>query len=239
MLLQEVFDQLACAELNNISVVDQASKMILPEEYGKVATAINAGLTQLHTRFLLRKGIIKVHVHEDREVYELTPARMATVAEGITVDRYIERDATFRGDLLKINGIRDECGHDLPINQRTRGYSVAENNYNTIQLVPGHHGCYRPKELLIEYRQNHKMIPAYCDGLDPESYGLTLPRTHLWALCLFVAGRMHYPVGLQDATYSGNSFMALFNSECDRLDFGGFQLQESTVNEGIRLKGFP
>jgi len=239
MLLQEVFDQLACAELNNISVVDQSTKMILPQEYGKVATAINAGLTQLHTRFLLRTGVLYVVLHKDREVYQLKTNRMIGEDGIATIDRYIRRTGDFKDNLLKINSVFDDRGYELRINEKTRHLNVIESSYDTIQLVPGRHDCYYPGVLKIEYRQNHKMIPAFCDGLDPECYGLTLPRSHLWALCLFVAARMHIPVGLQDATYSGNSFMALFNAECDRLDMGGFQLQTSSANEGVLLKRFP
>lgn len=239
MLLQEVFDQLCVAELNNISVVDQVTKQINPEDYRKVATAINAGLTQLHTRFLLRKGILDLELQPDVETYQLA-TRNFIPANGVAVGaKCIVPTVDFRDNLLKIQQVITDCGRELSINNHSTFFSVQETSLDTIVVPSNLYHDHKVRKLRIVYRQNHKMIPACCDDLDPECYGLTLPRSHLWALCLFVAARMHIPIGLQDATYSGNSFMSLFGAECDRLDITGIQVKDIGVSEGIVRKGFP
>lgn len=239
MLLQEVFDQLACAELNNISVVDQVTKKIQPEDYQKVATAINAGLTQLHTRFLLRKGQLDLELQPDVTTYQLT-SRNFIPADGVAVGtKCIWPAADFRDNLLKIQQVFDNEGRELSMNNHSTYFSVQETSMDTIVVPDNLYHKHDVRKLRIVYRQNHKMIPTCCDDLEPDCYGLTLPRTHLWALCLFVAARMHIPIGLQDATYSGNSFMALFGAECDRLDITGMQVKDIGVSEGVVRKGFP
>jgi hypothetical protein len=228
MLLQEVFDQLACAELNNISVVDQSTKQINPEDYRKVATAINAGLTALHTRFLLRKGELTVKLQPGATWYKLVKRNPAVVA-----------DTDFRDNLLKVQQVFTNCGRELSMNNHTDCWSVSESSYDTIKVPLDLQDKHNVTELRVVYRQDHKMIPTMCDDIEPDCYGLTLPRSHLWALCLFVASRMHIPIGLQDATYSGNSFMALYNAECDRLQTTGLEVVDIGVNYGVVRKGFP
>lgn len=239
MLLQEVFDQLCVAELNNISVVDQVTKKINPADYAKVATAINAGLTQLHTRFLLRKGELDVQLHPDVRTYQLAARNMVATDGEASATKYVWPSTDFRDNLLKIQQVFDDCGRELSMNNHSSYLSVSETAIDTIVVPENLYDKHNVRKLRIVYRQNHKMIPTCCDDLEPDCYGLTLPRSHLWALCLFVAARMHIPIGLQDATYSGNSFMSLFGAECDRLEITGIQVKDIGVSEGIVRKGFP
>lgn len=239
MLLQEVFDQLASSELNNIYVVDQVTKTILPDKYATVTTAVNAALTQLHTRFLLRTGELTVELHPKQTVYPLQ-SRCMIGKDGIPTDtKFLHPSADFRDNLLKIQQVFDDKGQELGINNHSDYFSVRESSYDTLVVPIDFFDKRDVKTLRVVYRQNHKMIPTCCDGIEPDCYGLTLPRTHLMALCLYVAARMHVPIGLQDATYSGNSFMALYEQECSRLEQSGMQMSYIAVSEGVLRKGFP
>lgn len=239
MLLTEVFDQLAVSELNNLCVVDQTTKQIDPEMYGRVSVAINAALTALHTRFLLRTGKITVVLQPGQSEYKLHPSRMVGKDGVISNTKYIRPAPDFIGTLLKIQEVKDNCDRILAMNNGTTFYNVNETALDVLDVPTQLYDCHQVRELHVTYRQDHKQIPVHCDGLDPECYGLTLPRSHLWALCLFVAARMHLPVGLQDATYSGNSFMALYNTECTRLESQSLQIVGLGASEGVVRKGFP
>lgn len=239
MLLQEVFDQLASSELNNIYVVDQETKTILPDKYATVIAGVNAALTQLHTRFMLRTGELKIALHPKQTVYPLQ-SRCLIGKDGIPTDtKFMYPSADFRDNLLKIQQVFDDKGQELGLNNHTDYYSVRESSYDTLVVPIDFFDKHNVKELRVVYRQNHKMIPTCCDGIEPDCYGLTLPRTHLMALCLYVAARMHVPIGLQDATYSGNSFMALYEQECNRLEQSGMQMSAIAASEGVLRKGFP
>lgn len=239
MLLKEIFDQLAVSELNNLQVVDQTTKEIDPGMYGKVSVGINAALTALHTRFLLRTGKIVVVLQPGQTTYKLDKARMVGKDGLVSNTKYIRPAPDFIGTLLKIQEVKSDCGRILSMNTGTDWFNVTETALDTIEVPTQLYDKHDVKELHITYRQDHKQIPTCCDDLDPECYGLTLPRSHLWALCLFVASRMHLPVGLQDATYSGNSFMSLYNTECTRLEYQSLQIVGLAANEGVVRKGFP
>lgn len=239
MLLQEVFDQLATAELNNIYVVNQATKELDPAMYSRVATVINGALTTLHTRFLLRTGRLVLELDPAITTYQLSSRFMQGKQVKAGTPQYLKPAPDFKDNLLKVHEVTDDCGRKYGINNGTDYFSVHETAYDTFMVSPELYEKHKVRELTIHYRQNHKMIPAKCDGLDPECYGLTLPRTHLMALCLHVASRLHQPIGLQDGTYSANSFAVMFNQECARLDGETLHLTQIAVSEGVLRKGFP
>lgn len=245
MLLKEVFDQLACAELNNISVVDQQTKEIDPESYQRVVTAINAGLTEIHTRALLKQGVLKVKLIPGQELYSLE-RRYNISATKPDPRQFITAVPPFADDLLKVHevkGVVHEPGFEkqvvFTINGGTDRFNVEMPQYNQLWVPEKVQTEQKVTELTVSYRKNHKMLSPCADGIDPECVGLTLERSYLWALCLFVAARMHMPVGLQDATYSGNSFMAQFSQEMVQLQNSGMDLSNMQYNTGKRRKGFP
>ena len=237
--LSEVFKQLQTNELNNISVVNQATKEIDPLQYSNVISAINAGLTQLYTRFLLRLGTAKIVLIPDQELYQLDTRYIMTGKGKEPEKQFIMPSPPFSGGLLKIHQVIDDKGRELGLNNHSDYLSVQTPAYDTLFVPAELQSKDKVTTLKVVYRQNHKAIPSCVDAIDPEYYGLSLEPSHLWALCLFVAGRMHYPIGLSDATYSGNSFMALYEKECQRLETTGLEISQIAVNEGIWRKGFP
>lgn len=245
MLLKEVFDQLECAELNNISVVDQSTKEIDPAQYKRVVTAINAGLTEIHSRVLLKQGFMTVKLIEGQELYTLDKKFNVSLVKP-DPSQFIISNPPFANDLLKVHEIRANL--DVPgwsreitlgINNGDERYNIEMPAYNQIYVPAKFSGDHRVSELKISYRKNHKMLPTCDNDIDPECVGLTLERSYLWALCLFVAARMHMPVGLQDATYSGNSFMAQFSQELAQMSNAGLDLSNISHNYGKTRRGFP
>jgi hypothetical protein len=245
MLLKEVFDQLACAELNNISVVDQTTKEIDPGQYRQVVTAINAGLTEIHSRVLLRQGMLTVKLIPGQELYTLDKAYNVSASKP-DPKQFITAVPPFANDLLAVHEVKAkvyEPGFEkevvLGLNNGSDYYNVEMPSYNQLFVPAKLQSEQKITELLVSYRKNHKMLATCDNDIDPECVGLTLPRSYLWALCLFVAARMHTPVGLQDATYSGNSFMAQFAQELAQMQISGLSLSNIQVNEGVWRKGFP
>ena len=55
MKLREIFEHLAYSELSQLNVGDTSLGLINESNYDKVLSAVNLGLTALHTRFCLKK----------------------------------------------------------------------------------------------------------------------------------------------------------------------------------------
>ena len=69
MKLSEIFLTLADSEVSNLGFVDNGE--ILPESLPKILRAINLGLVDMHTRFLLRKKRITVDLVPDQMQYTI------------------------------------------------------------------------------------------------------------------------------------------------------------------------
>lgn len=69
MKLSEIFMSLADSEVSNLGFVENGA--ILPESLPKILRAINLGLADLHTRFLLRKKRIAVDLVPDQLQYTI------------------------------------------------------------------------------------------------------------------------------------------------------------------------
>lgn len=69
MRLSDIFMALSSGELANLNLT-QGSK-ILPEKLPIVLHMINLGLTDLHTKFILKKNLVKIAIEPTKETYEI------------------------------------------------------------------------------------------------------------------------------------------------------------------------
>lgn len=69
MKLSEIFMTLADSEVSNLGFVENGE--ILPESLPKILRAINLGLADIHTRFLLRKNRVTVDLVPDQMQYTI------------------------------------------------------------------------------------------------------------------------------------------------------------------------
>lgn len=70
MKLSDIFYTLGDSELSNLSLVENGE--ILPDKLPKVLRAINLGLADLHTRFLLRKNVVDISLVPEQTQYTIT-----------------------------------------------------------------------------------------------------------------------------------------------------------------------
>lgn len=102
MKLIEIFNHLTYGELSQLSLGGTVNGEIPEAKYLALISSINLGLTALHTRFYLKEGQLKFVVS----------------GEGATYD--LERD-----DILKIEQVFTEEGHELGVNDYTDPYTLS------------------------------------------------------------------------------------------------------------------
>lgn len=199
MKLMTVFSQLETSELNQLSCVDQATGKIKPEKYQAIVDVMNQGLVDLHTRFKLRVGTVTVPIDPTVAQYDLS-----------------KFDPHVKGRFLQLHDVRDEHNRVLP----TGGYGGHNINFvtNMQMVVPENlRTVYPIKQVVVQYRSLPQKVGDCYGDIDPECVDVDLPVSYMWALCLYIASRLHTPVGLQDGTYRTNAFLGLFQAECNRL----------------------
>lgn len=220
MRLSTIFSQMETTELNQLSCVDTTTKKIKPDKYQGIVDVMNQGLVDLNTRFKFKINVVTVPIVSDVAVYDLT-----------------KFSAEVKGTFMQLHSVKDEHGSPLSVNTFTpRGVNfrsamimeVPEYLRKTVDL----------KQVTVEYRALPRKIQDCFGEIDPEMIDVDLPPMYVWALCLYVASRLHTPVGLQDGTYRTNAFLGLYNAECNRLDDEGFDLEEVVDNNQHRSGGW-
>lgn len=241
MKLSEVFEHLQYGELSNLGLVDKATGVIPDSVYPKILSSVNLGLSELHKRFVLKKGIMRLELQPDQTLYPLLRKHQvgAKVITGVT--QYILNDGmNYNGDLLKIEKVTTDKGLVLGLNDTTSIRSVSTPQADVLYVSGVLQRTLKPSILTIEYRKGVKPIVLCDDGFDNLCVDVPLPDTHLMALLYFVASRLHNPIGFSQATmHEGNNYAAKFEAECLSLDFLNLRVDDVAVNHRSERNGWP
>jgi len=240
MKLRDVLNTMASGELSNLSLFNEQG-VLKPEHYSKLTTSINLGLTDLHTRFLLKLGSITLNLQAGQTVYPLKPMyQVGNRAPAGTV-QFIEAGETkLKDNLLKVQQVFDDCGHELGLNDHDARRGVSTTTFNVLTVPECLQKDYGVGKVSVSYRMNALPIRECFGELDIDAIEVDLDYSHLWALCLFVASRVHNPSGFgTGGVHEGNNYYGKYIAECDRLDAANMRLDYVADNVKGRQKGFP
>lgn len=251
MTLEDIYDQLAYGELKNVvfgrrldedqGIEGDHMKQILPH--------VQLGLTDLHKRFLLREETTYVDLQDGQSDYWLTLDFAAQNSKSKEAVKYIAdtADNLFTGNLHKVEQLWGTyCSEDyrVPLNRIDRKDGVRTPQYNKI-IVPTDTTdapwLLETTQLKVIYRADHPPIREAYANAAPSQVEISLPPTHLWALCLFIASRTHNPVGISGNTdfHEGNNYAAKYEVEIARLKGHGFQIDTDVDgSEKFDRRGF-
>ena len=243
MKLQEVFDQLKGSELSQLSIGGQDQGVINEKNQFIVVNAINLGLSNLHTRFNLKEGSLKLLLIPGKYQYFLKSAYVLDNPESNEKVRYIE--GSFADDLAKVEGVFTESNYELELNTR-RKYSCATPNTLCITVpapivdqdidIPSY---LQTDALNIVYRANHPKIgPDEFGDFDLDEIEVDLPYPYLEPLLYFVASRVHHPVGLAGDTQMGASYFAKYEQACQRLQMSNVAVDQGAGNDRLIRNGW-
>lgn len=243
MNLKEVFDQLAYGELSQLSIGQGDNGSIAPKDYDRMIGHVNLALTALYKRFYLKKGSFQLSLQPEVYTYSLKSKNAVSRSRtGEDATHYIvdTRTSRFSNDILKVERVWVP-GFELPLNDLADPYTVSTPNATTLVFPKDivDQVLSLPTELKtlvynVDYRANHVAIEPDGITLDPEDVELELPATHLEALLLNIASRVHTPVGMPpNQANLGNTYFAKYEKACQDLEEKNFQIDR--VNQEDRL----
>ena len=209
MKLKDVFEQLSYGELAQLSLGGEQG-VIDESNYQRVMASINLGLTDLHSRFLLKEGRTTVTLQTGQISYVLT-----------------------QEDLLRIERVYDGEGTELSLNaggntQAAEYRGCTTPNHKTLVVPPAVTG-----PVTVVYRANHPLLVKELGYYDANAVEVELPQSHLNALLLFVASRIMNPIGLNQQFHDGNNYWAKYEAACQLLLDQNFRVDQS--EENLRL----
>ena len=248
MTLQEIFDQLTHGELSQISIGGAEQGKIDKKNYAAIINHINLALSTIYKRFSLKQGRVLLGLVPGKTRYEIHNKFAQSNVDSEELVKYL-RDSQdpYRNDLLKIERVLTEDGHDLVLNDETTPYALLTPNYKTLlvplDIVERKQGL--PDELKtgvldLVYRANHhKLILKDEWGVDYfDELEVELPDAYLEALLYFVASRINNPIGMTNEFHAGNSYSAKYEQECARLEMLNLEVDQGYQNTRLRAGGW-
>lgn len=247
MNLKEVFDQLTFGELSQLAIGGYDVGAIQPKNYDKMVAHTNLGLAALYKRFNLKEGRLTVSIQLGRFTYPINSKYAVSSRFSREPVRYIMDStvAPFTDDINKIERVYAQTGYEFSLNDEADVYSMFTPTATTLRVpevvVTGSVDMpdeIKTEELEVVYRASHPKIIG--DGLDlePEEVSLELPESHLEALLLFIAGRIHTPTGMSNETNMGNTYAAKYEQECMRLEQLNLRVDQFSQPDRIARNGW-
>lgn len=247
MKLQEIFDHLKAGEFSQLNfgagqgIVDEDDTTML-----KVLSHVNLGLTDLFTRFELRRRRLQLTLQAGQTSYLLT-SKHSVNGRGSVDPKYIIDTTTdpFRDDVLLVSQVFTDGNFELPLNRLDVPYSLLTSAMNRIEVPLSivERSLALPSTLItagltVVYRANHATLNPNVGAFDPERLEIELPASHMTALLYFVASRANNPVGLGQEFNAGNTYAAKYEVECLRLKSDGMEIQQRGNESRFAARGF-
>lgn len=247
MKLQEVFDQLTHGELSQLSIGGNEPGYILPANYGRIMPHVTLGLTALYKRFHLKEGRLTLEFDGTRTVYPISSKFAVTSRSSRESVRYIKDSvsAPFKDDILKIEKVCTEAGYEFGLNDESDHYSLFTPTSTSLRVpisiaeqAIGLPDDLKSPQVEVVYRANHPVLNIDPEDIEPDGIDLELPYTHLQALLLFIASRVHTPTGMTNETNMGNVYYQKYEAECLQLEFTNLRVDQGSQNTRLVRNGW-
>lgn len=225
MTLQDIFDQLTYGELSQLSIGGGEVGAITEANYGRVIAHINLALTALYKRFNLK---------EDSTRVVLIPGTLAYTTS--VVAPY----------LLKIERVLTDSEFEMSLNDKSDAYSVHTPTASALKVpadivnqVIDLPEQYKTTGLTVVYRANHPRITQGLGYFDPKRVHLQLPETHMEPLLMYVASRVHSPMGTgQFEGQAGNAYYGKYEAACQAIETSNLKVDQGSQSTRLRDNGW-
>lgn len=235
MNLNQLFTDLALGELSNLSMAE--NNTIIPAKRPQIVTHANAGLLELHSKFVLKEKDMIIEMREGVTNYHLLKRyAMSQYDETNPPDRwnlpYIIDTVgePFPEDVLKILSVYNSFGQKMPLNDLEDPMSVFNPQSTVLQVpfpIPG-------QALTLEYQARHEIL----DHCDCEAE-IILPEVLRGALRSYIASKVYMHMNTQENTAKGQEHSINFETACvDVVEKDLVSSSSSTTNVRFHKRGW-
>lgn len=232
MNIQTILENSLAGELQNTNLQGLNKDGVSPEKLKQYIHILNAGLTDLHTRFFLKKEAVTLKLKSGVRAYTLSLQNAVSQGNPNAPIQDSEQ-LPFKDNVLEVleayrNGSRV-------------GIGVAGGVYITTPQSIYVDGSIQDAEVLeLVYKANHVSIPSTA----PTTTEVVLPPSHLQALYYYIGARIMTPqtTGLAmiegRAFHEGSYYMKQYEDECTRLALNGIDADSMDVVSLFHQRGF-
>ena len=227
MKLSEIYTQLTHGELSQLHIGGGEAGEISAANSDKVLSHVNMALAALHKRFLLREERIDVQLMAGRTTYPLHSKYAVMTRQSRELERPLldTKDNPFLDNILKVERVLTDKGYELGLNDENDPYAIQTPSMSTLRVPVGivtptseTPSEYRTERLQVMYRANHPLLTEENGADFPEDCEVDLPYSHLEPLLLYIASRVHNPVGMSENYHAGDSYAMKYEQACQLLE---------------------
>lgn len=247
MKLSKIFELLTQGELSQVFVGGTEAGQILEKNYRSMGNNVFLGLTALYKRFNLKFNTLEVQLMPGIYTYPLLQRFAVNDQYSKEPVRFILDSPTdkFKGDILKVWGVKTQAGNGLVMNDYMDGLAVESTALNVIRvpMVIADKGIdlpdyYKTDRLSVTYVANHTQFVPDVGYFDPQLTEIELPESHMQALLYYIASRVSNPIGMSAEFHAGNNWAARYEDECRLLEARGNQIDRAGKVDVIRRGGW-
>lgn len=238
MKLSEIFSQLAYGELSQLSLVDHDTGLVPASKQAAMVAHTNLALSALYKRFNLKENRLRFKLVANQMNYPLT-------SQGDVLFQNNDNGEEFADDLLKVEQVLTAEGKELGLNNSADPYACVTPSATLLRvpLVVVNQGPDLPDRLKtygleVVYRANHPLILYNGAGFSPSRIEVELSASYLEPLLLFIASRVHNPIGMTQEFHAGNSYAAKYEQACARLESDGLEVDQGSQNTRAYRNGW-
>ena len=235
MQLSDIFSQLSFGELSQLSIGGANAGVIDASNYPNAVAHVNMGLNALYSRFPLKEGRLTFNLQPGRTLYPLDTRE----------DTDFTGNDDFLDDVIKVEKVFTAEGVEMSVNDGADFYSCHTPSA-TVLRVPYdlvNAGTDLPSELVtsalkVAYRASHPLIVVNGAGFNPAYVTVELPYSYLQPLLLFIASRIHNPIGMTNEFNAGNNYAAKYEKACQQLEQLGLRIDQGSQNTRLQRNGW-
>ena len=210
MRVSAFINKLTNTTLRNLGITESVTSRALNSEYrDEIIEYINSGLLELYNKFQLKVDSLFIELQEGKTRYPLTSEHNMSNWHEPDREKYIWKTTSdsFTDDLVKVLGVFDHSGVEVPLNDPNALISVYTPEYNILQ-IPTHF----PIQILsVSYQCRHAIVSNDDDEI-------TLPDSLYDCLAYYVAAQatsnMNSEGGIQNAT----KYSQLYSNALNNFD---------------------
>ena len=210
--IDDLYSRLLNGVLQNTSYVADNGQLE-PTKKPMLVTAINAALSRLHSRFILKEGAVTVEMQEGRTNYPLLKKYAYQSYNPAEVQAPFIMDLVgepFKEDVIKVLTIYDNFGCERTLNDRDDCWTIFTPRPYVIQNN-------RPRlfeALNVTYQQGHPKITGEDLPDDAVEY-IDIPEALDAALDSYIAYLVFSGINTQESKATAADSLGLYNSICD------------------------
>lgn len=248
MTLQEIFDQLTSGELCQLSIGGQAAGVIDENNYAKIIPHVNLGLTALYKRFPLKQNRLSLNFVTDKIEYVLHSDFLTVNTRSKETVRYLTSNTSevFKNDIIKVEDIKTDAGKSIVLNDNLNDYSITTPSATKLRIpldivnqILDLPDWLKTTKLEIIYRASHPKIEIGYGLFNPSIVDVQLSETYLEPLILFIASRIHTPLGTgQLEGFASTTFLARYEAACTQIEQLNIKVDQGSQSNRLHEKGF-